>query len=234
MLRPDPVLCPSSAAVLPLRASQRGAIVPVILLLASVPPDQTLGQDRVLLPFERAEQFPLRRLRELHRVVITPGASVPPCGSKATLQTVASCPSSVRSSLPLRASQSFTVLSALPPWPASRPADQTPRSLCLGALRACGVACRSASSRASPFLSALPWPASRPADQTPRRTSLAVLQACGATSRRRQRRRSGLTAWPNVPSAWLLFRHSRTISSRMQTIPHAVRPLTPARLALIL
>jgi len=38
---------------------------------------------------------------------------------------------------------------------------------------------------------------------------------------RRQRRGSGLTAWPNVPLGWFVFRHSKTLTSRTQTIPHA-------------
>lgn len=38
----------------------------------------------------------------------------------------------------------------------------------------------------------------------------------------RQGRRNGLAAWPDVSLGWFLFRHGRTISSRTQTISHAV------------
>ena len=64
--------------------------------------------------FERAEQLAAWRLPQLHRVVITPAGQHPALRIKRDAPDHVRCPSSVRSSLPLRASHSFTVLSPLP------------------------------------------------------------------------------------------------------------------------
>jgi hypothetical protein len=102
--------CPSSVRrSLPLRTSQSFTVLSALRWLASCLQIKRHATHPASVSFERAEQLARARLPELHRVVMLPLASVPPCGSNATLLTPLPCPLSVQSSLPERASHNFTV-----------------------------------------------------------------------------------------------------------------------------
>ncbi len=126
----DPLRCPSSVrSSLPLRASQSFTV------WSSTPAGQRPAlrikrhaQDRVLVPFERAEQLAASRLPELHRVVITPAGQHPALRIKRHATDYVLVPFERAEQLAASRLPELHRVVTHSRWPASRPADQTPRS----------------------------------------------------------------------------------------------------------
>ena len=151
------------------RVPQLDRVVPAPAGQRAAPRIKRDARNRAVCPSSERSSLPLVASHSLTVLSALPLASVRPCGSNATLETVFVCPSSERSSLPLVASHSLTVLSPLP----------------LASVRPCGsnatlqTGSRVPIERAEQFAAVrLPqldrlvtdfrWPACGPADQTRR------------------------------------------------------------------